>query len=142
PKLRIEGTPIFFDVEGLPDRDFYYLIGVRLEGDTGSTRHALWADSAVDEERIWSAFLGILSGIDNPVLIHYVNFESTFLKSMCDRYGGPPEDSPAAKAIASSVNLLSLVFCQVYFSSYSYGLKEIATFFGFESAAPSSSGLF
>lgn len=141
PKLRIEGTPIFFDVEGLPDRDFYYLIGVRLEGDTGSTRHALWADSAVDEERIWSAFLGILSGIDNPVLIHYGNFESTFLKRMCDRYGGPPEDSPAAKAIASSVNLLSVIFAQIYFPSYSNGLKEIARFIGFEWTEPSSSGL-
>ena len=30
PELRIEGTPVFFDVEGIPDRDFYYLIGLRI----------------------------------------------------------------------------------------------------------------
>jgi hypothetical protein len=30
PEVRIEGTPVYLDVEGLPDRDFYYLIGVRL----------------------------------------------------------------------------------------------------------------
>ena len=89
PTLQIEGTPIYFDVEGLPDRDFYYLIGVRLDGDTGGMRHALWADAAVEEERIWSVFLDILSGIDNPVLIHYGNFEAKFLKRMCERYGGP-----------------------------------------------------
>ena len=141
PKLRIEGTPIFFDVEGLPDRDFYYLIGVRLEGDTSGIRHALWADSAVDEGRIWSAFLCILSGIEDPVLIHYGSFESTFLKRMCDRYGGPQKDSPAAKAIASSINLLSVIFAQIYFPSYSNGLKEIARFIGFEWTDPSSSGL-
>ncbi len=141
PKLRIEGTPIYIDVEGLPDRDFYYLIGVRLEGDTTGMRHALWADAAVDEGRIWSAFLGILSEIDNPVLIHFGNFEATFLKRMCKRYGGPQEDSPAAKAIASSVNLLSVIFAQVYFPSYSNGLKEIARVFGFEWTDPLSSGL-
>ena len=30
PEIKIEGTPVYLDVEGLPDRDFYYLIGVRL----------------------------------------------------------------------------------------------------------------
>ena len=29
-----EGTRVFLDVEGLPDRDFYYLIGIRIEGET------------------------------------------------------------------------------------------------------------
>ena len=29
PELKIEGTPVYLDVEGLPDRDFYYLIGAR-----------------------------------------------------------------------------------------------------------------
>jgi len=26
PELKLEGTPVYLDVEGLPDRDFYYLI--------------------------------------------------------------------------------------------------------------------
>lgn len=141
PKLPIEGTPIYFDVEGIPDRDVYYLIGVRLESGTSGIRHALWADAAVDEEHIWRAFLGILSEIDNPVLIHFGNFDAIFLKRMCDRYGGPQENSPAAKAIASSVNLLSVIFAQVYFPSYSNGLKEIARVMGFEWTDPLSSGL-
>ena len=41
-----------------------------------------------------------------------------------------------AKAIASSVNLLSLIFAQVYFPTYSNGLKEIARFLGFEWTDP------
>ena len=73
----------------------------------------------------------MLLGIDNPVLIHYGSFEATFLKKMCDRYGAPPEDSNAANAIASSINLLSVIFAQVYFPAYSNGLKEIARFLGF-----------
>jgi hypothetical protein len=126
---------------GLPDRDFYYLIGLRLKGDENGVRHSLWADDVVDEKRIWNAFLGVLSGIDNPVLIHFGNFEAKFLKRMCERYGGPQEDSPVAKAITSSVNLLSVIFAQVYFPSYSNGLKEIAKFIGFEWTDPLSSGL-
>jgi predicted RecB family nuclease len=34
PSLSMEGTPVFMDVEGMPDRNFYYLIGLRHETDT------------------------------------------------------------------------------------------------------------
>jgi len=44
PEIRIEGTPVYLDVEGLPDRDFYYLIGVRLETHDSVVQHSLWAD--------------------------------------------------------------------------------------------------
>jgi predicted RecB family nuclease len=141
PQLPVDGTPVYFDVEGLPDREFYYLLGVRLETDERTEQHSLWANDATDEKHIWSAFLDILSGIDCPVLIHYGSFEATFLKKMCHRYGGPPEDSKASKAIASSINLLSVIFAQVYFPAYSNGLKEIARFLGFEWTGPSASGL-
>ena len=30
PDAKLDGTPVYLDVEGLPDRDFYYLIGVRV----------------------------------------------------------------------------------------------------------------
>jgi predicted RecB family nuclease len=141
PQLRIEGTPIYIDVEGIPDRNFYYLLGAYLETDEGAKRHSLWANDAADEQYVWSAFLDILSGIDQPVLVHYGRFETIFLDRMCDRYGGPPEDSAAAKAIASSINLLSVIFSQVYFPTYSNGLKEIARFLGFEWTDRFASGL-
>ena len=141
PQLRINGTPVFFDVEAIPDRDLYYLIGVRLASDHSVCQHSFWADSAESEERVWSDFLLLLSGISQPVLIHYGKFEATFLKKMRDRYGGPQEDSAAAKAIASPVNLLSVIYAQVYFPVYSNGLKDIARFLGFKWADPLSSGL-
>lgn len=141
PQLRIQGTPVFFDVEGLPDRDFYYLIGVSVGTEQGARHHSLWADEAADEEKIWRGFLDILSAIDNPVLLHYGSFETTFIRKMSDRYGKPSEDSAAGKAIMSSVNLLSVIFARVYFPSYSNGLKETARFLGFEWADTLSSGL-
>jgi predicted RecB family nuclease len=93
------------------------LIGVLVGTEKGVRHHNLWADEAADEERIWRSFLDILSEIDNPVLLHYGNFEKTFLKKMSDRYGYPPEDSAVGKAVISSINLLSVIFAQVYFPS-------------------------
>ena len=40
PQVRIDGTPVFFDVESLPDRDFYYLIGVATGAAKASTRNS------------------------------------------------------------------------------------------------------
>ena len=141
PELHLDGTIIFFDVEGLPDREFYYLIGVRLEGKNGTDKYSLWADSIPDEERIWKDFLNIMSGVDCPILMHYGSYEITFLKRMCDRYGGPPKDSIVDKAIMSSVNLLSVIYARVYFPTYSNSLKEVARFLGFEWNNPLASGL-
>lgn len=141
PALGIKGTPIFFDVEGIPDRDFYYLIGVRVEGRNGTERHAIWADSAADEKWLWESFLSILSDADTPTLLHYGSFDNTFLKRMRIRYGGPPENSSAGKALSSPINLLSRIYAQIYFPTYSNGLKEIARFLGFEWTDPSASGL-
>jgi len=141
PQLRVDGTAVLFDVEGNPDRDFYYLIGVQLEAEQGVIHHSFWADSAPDEECIWKDFLNILSHVEDPILVHFGAFETVFLKKMCRRYGGPPSDSAAAKAIASAINLLSVIYAQVYFPTYSNGLKEIARFLGFEWTSSVSSGL-
>jgi predicted RecB family nuclease len=141
PMLRIDGTPICLDVESLPDRNFYYLIGARIKNKDSSIQHSLWADYVNKEETIWRDFLEILASIDKPVLIHYGRFETTFLKHMTDRYGGPPADSDSAKAIESTINLLSLIFGQVYFPCYSNGLKDISKFLGFEWSEPSAGGL-
>ena len=141
PLLKIEGTPVCLDVEAIPDRDFYYLIGARIRSKDSSTQHSLWANSVNEEETIWGEFLKILASIDKPVLVHYGSFETIFLKNMMDRYGGPPAGSDSAKAIESNVNLLSLIFGQVYFPCYSNGLKDISRFLGFEWSEPNASGI-
>jgi predicted RecB family nuclease len=39
PELELVGTPVYLDVEGLPDRDFYYLIGVRIGHGDSAVQH-------------------------------------------------------------------------------------------------------
>jgi predicted RecB family nuclease len=115
PELKIAGTTVYLDVEGLPDRDFYYLIGVRIGNGETAVQHSLWADTVEDEGKIWREFLALLETVEKPVLIHYGSYETGFLKVMGERHGRPPENSDVAKAIETSVNVLSVVFAQIYF---------------------------
>jgi predicted RecB family nuclease len=141
PAPNFAGTLVFLDVEGLPDRDFYYLIGIRVQAAEGSVQHSFWADNAKEEKLIWNDFLAVLSDIPNPHLIHYGSYETTFLKRMRERYGGPQADSPAAAAVDHSTNLLSFIYAQIYFPTYSNGLKEIAGHLGFHWSGSLTSGL-
>lgn len=140
PELKIEGTPVYLDVEGLPDRDFYYLIGVRIGNGESAVQHSLWADTVEDDRKIWREFLAILEAVESPVLIHYGSYETTFLKRMSEIYESPPEGSVAAKSIASATNILSVTFAHIYFPTYSNGLKEIAGWLGFKWSGLSPSG--
>ena len=141
PELKIQGTPVYFDVEELPNQDFYYLIGARVRSAEGALMHSFWADTVAEEGEIWRKFLRLLASIERPVLIHYGRYESTFLKRMRERHGGAPEGSAVANVIQSAVNLLSTIYARIYFPTYSNGLKEIAAYLGYRWAEPSASGL-
>jgi hypothetical protein len=67
--------------------------------------------------------LDILASVENPVLIHYGSFETTFLRDMTKRYGKPPEGSVTANAIKSAVNLLSVIFGRFTFPVIPMDLK-------------------
>jgi hypothetical protein len=76
------GTPVYTDVEGDPDRDFYYCIGIRFEAAGSIVRNSYWADDKSDEEKDVAECLAALSHIDEPRLIHYGNYETSFLRQM------------------------------------------------------------
>jgi len=69
-KIHVAGTPslvlpdryAFFDVEGTPDEQTYYLIGllVKKPDSPELVRYSLWADDDSEERKIWSEFLQIL----------------------------------------------------------------------------------
>jgi predicted RecB family nuclease len=141
PELKIEGTPVYLDVEGLPDRDFYYLIGLRIGNGESAVQHSLWADTVADEGKIWREFLGILETVEQPVLIHYGSYETIFFKRINERHGSSQVDFPiSARAVESSLNALSFVFGRIYFPTFSNGLKDVARFLGFNWSDPYATG--
>src|SRR5262249_19103265 len=128
------------DVEGLPDREFHYLIGVVV--DTGATcsTHSFWADDEADEQTIWSSLLELLQSLGDYTLFHYGSYEQTYLSRMRRRSSlsdGPlPEES-----VPASINVLGAIRTNVYFPVYSNGLKDVATYLGAAWAGPINSGI-
>jgi predicted RecB family nuclease len=141
PELKIDGTPIFLDVEGIPDRDFYYLIGLRIGNDNSVVQHSLWADAPEDEARIYSQFIDILKATNEPKLIYYGSFETDFLTQMEKRYGVSIRSVLESNGNHTPTNLLSIIYGQVYFPTYANNLKSIARFLGFEWSDTSLTGI-
>jgi predicted RecB family nuclease len=141
PSLSIEGTPVFMDVEGIPDRDFYYLIGLRYEAQGSPVEQSFWANGIDDERDIWRECVRALREINNPRIVHYGAYESRFLKQMRDRWKLPDEYAEFVdRIVAESLNLLAVMYATIYFPTYSNGLKEIARWLGFEWTWQQASG--
>lgn len=139
--LPSEGTPVYFDVEGDPDRGFYYCIGLRFAAAGAIVQRSYWADSPSDEATMWAQCLSTLGTMNAPRLVHYGGYETTFLRQMKERYPNPQQIALLDQLIASAVNLLSTIYAHVYFPVYSNGLKNVARYLGFRWSEPAPSGL-
>jgi len=136
------GDPIYLDVEGVPDRDFYYLIGLRYMSDNSWIYRSFWADDPSFEKVMWVECLDTLALINQPRLIHYGSYETQFLRRMKARHSGASMNSGLIDhLISSSLNLLSFTYAQIYFPTYSNTLKDVARFLGFEWSERDPSGL-
>jgi len=142
PKLNLQPNLVYLDVEGTPDRDTYYLVGLRIKHSDGYIRHDFWADTSADEETMWDDCLATLMAIDHPQLIHYGTYETTFLKRMKTRYCDTSEHKRFVdQLLVESINILSFISGCIYFPTFSNGLKDIAQYLGFQWSYPDSSGL-
>lgn len=142
PEFKIVGTPVYLDVESVPERELYYLIGLRiLSPGCRVVQHSYWANEPCEEKEIWASFLRALSTIESPQLIHYGSYEKLFLKRMKARYGADGSHSFTDALVGNSVNLLSVIYGSIYFPTYSNGLKEISRYLGFAWSEGTASGL-
>jgi predicted RecB family nuclease len=55
PSLTLKGVQVFLDIEGMPDRDFYYLVGLRYECNGKWTEQSFWADEPESERKYGKA---------------------------------------------------------------------------------------
>lgn len=141
PEFSHPGTPVYIDVEGIPDRRSYYLIGLRYRLGEEIVEQSYWADTDEDEREIWVSLLRALEMIDQPCLFHYGSYEKQFFRRMSDRY---PEVSDLYRhldcILESSINLLTALYSQIYFPTFSNGLKDIGRFLGFKWLDSDASG--
>ncbi|MCX7420000.1 MAG: TM0106 family RecB-like putative nuclease [Planctomycetia bacterium] len=140
PELPQSKVRVYLDVEGIPERDHYYLIGMLVERTDGYTAFQYWAETATDEERIWNQFLKELSGLDDYAIFHFGRYEREFFDKMESRYGSvAPHDTN--NLVPKLVDIHAVIRTNVYFPAYSNGLKDIATQLGAKWNGPVASGL-
>ena len=71
PQITRNSIELFLDIEGNPDRNYFYLIGILVcSGDT-SNYYSFWADNMEDEVKIWHQFIHLLEGYSDCPIYHY-----------------------------------------------------------------------
>jgi hypothetical protein len=124
----------------MPDRDFYYLVGVVVETDGQCSAHSFWADDDTEEQAIWVKLLDLLRVLGDCTLFHYGAYEKAYIKKMLRKYPSP--DTPFPVTLDSALfNVLGAIRTNVYFPAYSNGLKEIVSFLGVTWTGKVTSGI-
>ncbi|MBT7616763.1 MAG: IS66 family transposase [Calditrichaeota bacterium] len=140
PEIPSCETMMFFDVEGDPDRDLYYLIGVIICRDGSIEERSFWADNEEEEENIWRRFIELIGQYSDFILFHYGSYEMKFIENMNKKYG--TQDRSIIERISRKlVNVLSLMYSNIYFPTYSNSLKDIAGYLGYSWSEKDASGL-
>jgi hypothetical protein len=140
PPLQTSQREIYIDVEGLPYENFFYLIGVLVIRNGMKDHFSFWADSRQDLDRMFTAFIETLSGLDDFTIYHYGSYETNAVKKI-NRLLSNKFDKEVDLIISKSINILSLFSSHIYPPTYTNSLKEIARFIGFEWTDTEASGM-
>ncbi len=145
-KVHVYGTPdiprkpvqVFVDAEGSEDGGFVYLLGVLVvEGESQKT-HYFWADGPDQEAEAFDGFLDLLDGGEDFVLFHYGSYERRLLRRMRKVV---KRTKLVDRLLANAVNVLAAIHSNVYFPTFSNGLKDVARYLGCTWTDENSSGL-
>jgi predicted RecB family nuclease len=135
PDLSRREIELFVDIEGIPDRGSYYLVGLLACENGETTYYSFWANGVVEEGRIWESFLDRVAAFPNAPLYHYGSFERKALESLAKRHGKGRE------VVGRLVNVIASIYGKIYFPVRSNGLKALGSFLGATWTAPEASGL-
>ena len=136
PVLTRQETELYLDIEGLPDQNLYYLIGVLICDGNSASYSSFWANSIENESGMWQEFLTFVAQYPDAPIYHYGSYEVKALKQLSKRY-----DTEVEKLLQRLSNLNSCIYGKIYFPVYSNGLKELGGFIGAKWSSPDASGL-
>ena len=136
PSLQRHPIELFLDIEGIPDQQSYYLIGLIVSQKDHYSYHSFWGDTIQDEEGMWYRFLEKIKEYPNAPIYHYGAYESTALERLAARY-----QTECEHVMQGLVNLIAFIYGKVYFPVRSNSLKDIGKFMGASWSSPNASGL-
>ena len=140
PELENKEMEIFFDIEGIPDRDFYYLIGVIIKTENSKTEYSFWANDISEQQDIFMQFIDLLNLQNDFILYHYGSYEIQAIKRVTKKLPIPYQNK-ITKIIDNSFNILTLFSNDLYIPTYTNGLKDIANYLEFHWTDENASGL-
>jgi predicted RecB family nuclease len=136
PTLSRQPVELFVDMEGVPDRGLYYLIGLLVcQGDT-TEHYSFWANTDQDERHMWQEFIDKIKQYPDAPLYHYGSYEQRAIAQLAKRY-----ETDAESVIKRLVNVNRYIYGKVYFPVWSNGLKDIGHYIGAKWTSPIASGL-
>jgi predicted RecB family nuclease len=136
PLIPERPVELFLDIEGIPDEDFYYLIGLVVKTPNQLLEHSFWADSPDQERSIFEQLMKVIARYEAAPIFHYGSYDSKALRRASHNYG-----SLGMALQDRLVNLNVHVFGKVYFPSRSNSLKELGKCAGVTWDGPITSGL-
>jgi len=136
PTISKQPIELFLDVEGIPDQEFDYLIGLVIQNGNDVSSHSFWANSAEDEAKIFEACLQKAAEYGSAPIYHYGSYDPRAFQRASKKHGIDCE-----AFINRMVNVNSLVFGKVYFPTRSNRLKDLGTCVGASWSAPQPSGI-
>ena len=71
---------MFFDMEGLPEVNFNYLIGLIIVSDGQTKSYSLWIDTMENEKSMIKDFIGVINNYNPCTIYHYGDYEIKYLK--------------------------------------------------------------
>ena len=130
PQLSTAGTHVYFDVEGVPEKDIVYLIGVLVDNDGSEQHQFYWSDNAKQGRDMFVNFVEGMRRHEDYLLFHYGSYDAAILRHIRSRI--PPEyDSTIQQIQERAVNLLPIIYSHIYFPVWSNSLKEVAKHLNF-----------
>lgn len=136
PELSRQPIELFLDIEGNPDQELYYLIGVLTCKDNATISNSFWADKTSNEARIWQQFLSKVNEYPDAPIYHYGNYELKAIDILGKRY-----NTNVAHIQNRLINIVNSIYGKIYFPVYSNRLKELGNYVGATWTSINASGI-
>ena len=138
PQLPTCSVHVYLDIESNPDAGFVYLIGMITVANGTETQSSFWADHKDQEVDIFEQFVAEVTRHADFLVFCYGSYERAFITRMRKV---AKRKKLVDKVLNALVNVLALMYSQVYFPTYSNGLKDIGRYVGSTWTDPEASGL-
>ena len=136
PSIPENPVELFLDIEGIPDENFHYLIGLLIRDHDKLTEYSFWANCWEDEKSVFEECIEIASNHGDAPIYHYGSYEPKTLLQVQQKH-----EIDCKQLTDRLINVNSLVFGKVYFPSRSNRLKDLGALVGATWDSPEASGI-